>query len=160
MNAMTLHELKLRLNGLPQKNLIELCLRLAKYKLDNKEFMTYVLECLDGQEGFVQNVISEINEYFFSMNTDTLYFAKKTVRKIERIVSKYVRFAGEARIETELRLYFCKKIISQYDFFSESEVIMNVLARQYRFALKSWSALHEDLQFDYRNELDEIKRFV
>ena len=38
MKAATLSEIKKELNTLPPEQLVELCLRLSKYKKENKEF--------------------------------------------------------------------------------------------------------------------------
>ena len=43
MKVSSLSELKKELHELPQKQLMELCLSLAKYKKDNKEFLDYLL---------------------------------------------------------------------------------------------------------------------
>ena len=43
MKAATVHEIKQALIGNTAKELAELCLRLAKFKKENKELLTYLL---------------------------------------------------------------------------------------------------------------------
>ena len=43
MKAVSISEIKKELTNLDGKTLQEICLRLAKYKLENKELLTYLL---------------------------------------------------------------------------------------------------------------------
>ena len=43
MKAATLNELRKELQALSSKELVEICLRLAKYKKESKELLTYLI---------------------------------------------------------------------------------------------------------------------
>jgi hypothetical protein len=64
MKASSISELKKELNELPAKQLVELCLHLAKYKKDNKEFLDYLLFQAHDKPSFVSAVKTEIDEHF------------------------------------------------------------------------------------------------
>ena len=53
MKAASISEIKTELKGLPPAQLTELCLRLARFKKENKELLTYLLfEANDGRSGW------------------------------------------------------------------------------------------------------------
>jgi hypothetical protein len=54
MKAASIHELKKELLHLDEKSLVATCLRLARYKKDNKELMTYLLFEAHDEEGYRQ----------------------------------------------------------------------------------------------------------
>src|SRR6266516_3528426 len=68
MKAATINTLKQQLERLPAEQLITLCLRLARFKKDNKELLTYLLFEADDNQGYIENVKKEIDELFSSMN--------------------------------------------------------------------------------------------
>jgi hypothetical protein len=69
MKASSISELKKELNELPAKQLVELCLHLAKYKKDNKEFLDYLLFQAHDKASFVSAVKTEIDEHFTELKT-------------------------------------------------------------------------------------------
>src|SRR5207245_1911309 len=89
------------------KELTDLCLRLARYKKENKELLTFLLFESDNLPAFVQSVNEEIDEGFASLNTSTYYLAKKGLRKILRSANKYIRYAANKAVEVEVLLHFC-----------------------------------------------------
>ena len=106
MKAATINEIKHELSTLDAANLLKLLLRLAKYKKDNKELLTYLLFEADDEEGYIENVKRQIDMQFAEINHGNLYFAKKSLRKILRTTSKYIRHTGSKEAEVELLLYF------------------------------------------------------
>ena len=83
MKTATVHEIKQELLASPDKLLVDLCLRLSKFKKENKELLTYLLFEAHNEEGYIEEVKTTINEAFAELETGTnLYFAKKTIRKI------------------------------------------------------------------------------
>ena len=86
MKAVTVKVLKTELNNRSQSELLEICLRLSKFKKENKELLTYLLFESSYEEGYIETVKLEIDEQFELINTNTYYFIKKSVRKILRII--------------------------------------------------------------------------
>ncbi len=79
MKAATIHELKQELNTLPQKELVELCQRLGKFKKENKELLTYLLYEANDEDGYIKGIKKEIDEQFAEINLSHLYYAKKSL---------------------------------------------------------------------------------
>src|SRR4051812_46346301 len=110
MKAASIHEVKKELSELSPAKVKELCLRLAKYKKENKELLTYLLFEAHNERDYIENLKKEIDSLFEEINTDNLYYAKKGIRKTLRITNKFIRYSGIKETEVEVLIYFCTKI--------------------------------------------------
>ncbi len=110
MRSSTIQEIKQELQTLKTSELIAICLRLGRFKKENKELLTYLLFEAHDEEGFVNGIKEEIRELFTTINRSQLYFAKKTLRKIVRVINKFCRYSGNKQSEIELRLFFCQQL--------------------------------------------------
>ena len=110
MKAATVKELRAELNNLPSKELVEVCLRLSKFKKENKELLTYLLYEASNEDGYIATVKLEIDQQFEEINRKSYYFIKKSIRKILRDVKKYIRYSKKKETEVELLIYFCQKL--------------------------------------------------
>ena len=154
MKAATINELKQELNAVPPAKLLEICLRLAKYKKDNKELMTYLLFEASDEAGYINSVKHDMEEQFGNINKSNLYFAKKGLRKILRTTGKYIRFTGSKQTEVELLLHFCKLLVNSGIAIRKNTALKNLYEAQLKKIGKVISTLHEDLQYDYLKELN------
>lgn len=156
MKAATVHEIKQELGSLKPAELTELCLRLARFKKENKELLTYLLFEARDEEGFIAGIKEEIDTYFSEINLSQLYFAKKSLRKIVRIINKYARYSGEKETELQLRLYFCKTLNNSGIPIGRNPVINNLYLTQLKKINTVLATLHEDLQYDYRRDIASL----
>jgi hypothetical protein len=156
MKAVSVKQLKTALNNCSQNELIELCLQLSKFKKENKELLTYLLFEADYEEGYIETVKLEIDEQFELINTKTYYFIKKSVRKILRIIKKYIRYSKKKETEIELLLYFCFKLKAFKPSINNNTVLKNIYLREIEAIKKKILLLHEDLQYDYNLELEKL----
>jgi len=156
MKAATLNEIKQELTNLPSTRVLELCLRLGRFKKENKELLTYLLFEAHNIPEFIENSIIEIETQFETINTSSVYFVKKSLRKILRLINKYSRYSGSANVEIELLVYFCTKINELKSSFKTNPVIFNIYQYQLKKINKVLATMHEDLQYDYQKQLDEL----
>ena len=156
MQTSTLAQLKKELQTLPQSQLVELCVRLAKYKKENKELVHYLLFEATDEQQFIKQVKQEIDEQFAEMNTSQVYYAKKTIRKILRGVNKHAKYSGIAQTNMELLIYFLQHMRKLEKLLYESNQLMNLYDAQLKKIHKELSKLHEDLQYDYQKELENL----
>ncbi len=156
MKTASVKEIRQELNNREPKELLELCLRLSKFKKENKELLTYLLYEADDEEGYIRNVKSLIDEQFDQINTKSYYFIKKGVRKILRETKKFIRYSKKKETDIELRIHFCSKLIGMKPSIKRNIVLTNLLNREIESIKKTVSTLHEDLQYDYGIELDEL----
>jgi len=153
MRSATVHELKQELMNLPATELSELCLRLAKFKKENKELLTYLLFEAHDEQGFVQSIKKEIDEEFAQINHTNLYFVKKTLRKILRIINKHIRYTGSPQATVELLIYFLQSIKDAGIPIQKNTIIANLYKNQLEKINKTLLSLHEDLQYDYSRSI-------
>lgn len=153
MRSATIQELKQELTSEKPARLIELCLRLARFKKENKELLTYLLFEAHDEESYIRSVKSEITELFGTINQSHLYFAKKTLRKIVRVINKYSRYSGNKQTDIELRMFFCNELKESDIPFRQNAVISNLYDNQVKKIKTLLATLHEDLQHDYARNL-------
>ena len=156
MKAASSNEIKQGLKELSQSKLIDICLRLARFKKENKELLTYLLFEADDLEAYIANVKQEIDEGLSEMNTSNLYFAKKTLRKILRITNKFIRYTGSKQAEAELLLHFCLSLRRSGIAFHKSSALNNLYQVQVKKIKAAIASLHEDLQYDYLRKLEQL----
>ena len=161
MRASSLQEVKQELQELSAKELLELCLHLAKYKKDNKEYLGYLLFQSHDRDGFVVQIKAEIDGHFNELKGQAnLYYTKKTLRKILRIINKYCRYMGDKSASAEAHLYFCLKIKQAGIPIHKSARIQNLFIAEVKKIRSLISHLHEDLQSDYLKDLEKIENGV
>ena len=155
MKTATVPEIKQELLASPDKVLVDLCLRLSKFKKENKELLTYLLFEAHNEEGYINEVKELINEEFNDLDkTTNLYFAKKTIRKILRIANKHIRYTGSKQAEVSILMQFCSSLKNHGIPFTKSTALKNLYEQQIKKINISLASLHEDLQYDFQRELD------
>ena len=156
MKAASINDLKKELVELDFKKLQEVCLRLVKYKKENKELLTYLLYEAHDENAFIASVKTEMDELFYSLPTGNVYYIKKSIRKILRIVNKQIKYSGLKQTELELRLYFCGKIKDANVPLRSSTALYNLNEQQLKKIKTLLTQLPEDLQLDYEHELSAL----
>lgn len=157
MKPATVTTLKNELKHLSQKELVEICLKLAKFKKENKELLTYILFESEDEEGYIREIMEEMDESFTEINTSHVYYTKKGMRKILRQLKKYIRYSKNKETETELLLYFCGLIKKLKPNHLRSQQIINMYEMQLKMAKKAMNTLHEDVQYDFKMEIEELE---
>lgn len=156
MKAATVHELKEELQQLPAKQLVELCLRLSKFKKENKELLTYLLFEAHDLSGYITLVKQQMDEAFQALNTSQIFLAKKTIRKTLRIANKHIRFTGSKLAEVELLIYFCTLLQGAGINFRKSTAMTNLYHAQLKKINAALKTLHEDEQYDYKSAIEQL----
>ena len=156
MKAVSVVTIRKELKHKSNQELAELCLRLSRFKKENKELLTYLLFEADSEAGYIETIKQEIDEQFELINTDSFFYIKKSVRKILRNTKKYIRYSLNKETEVELLLYFCKKMKSMKPSISRNTTLTNIYERNLEAITKKILALHEDLQFDYTSALQNL----
>lgn len=158
MKAVTVKELNQELSSRTSKELRELCLRLSRFKKENKELLTYLLFESSDEESYKESVKRTIDEQFDQINRKSYYFIKKSVRKILLHTRKYIRYSQKKKTEVDLLIYFCTKLKKMSPSIQKNQGLFNLYTRQIDAIIKKVSVLHEDLQFDYGMELKELNK--
>lgn len=157
MKAATVIQLRKELETLNEDYLRELCLRLARFKIENKELLTYLLFESENEAFYVEAIKEEVDQLFKEINTNSYFYIKKSVRKILRSLKKYARYSNSKETEVELLLYYCYKLKILKPSIGNNVTLTNIFLKQIENIEKKIIKLHEDLQFDFRERLKELQ---
>ena len=157
MKAVSLKEIKQELSHLTNKEVQELCLRLSRFKKENKELLTYLLFESSNESNYIESVKFYIDAQFEIINTKSYFYIRKSVRKILTNTKKYIRYSKQKETEVELLLYFCTMLKDFKPSIKNSPRLQNTYNRQIELIKKVIATLHEDLQYDYNLALEELE---
>jgi hypothetical protein len=157
MKSATISEIKHELMVTNPTILLDLCIRLAKFKKENKELLTYLLFEANDEAAYLQQVKKEMDDQFETINFSNIYFVKKTLRKILRTTAKFIRLTGSKQVEVELLLHFCKTLVKNNIPINKSAVLNNLYQFQLKKIEQVMATLHEDLQYDYLKQFNQLQ---
>ena len=150
-----LQDIKKELQHLSGLQIADLCLRLARHKKENKELLAYLLFESNNQADFVEKVKAEVG-FMFSQLPVRSYEAAKYLRKILRLIGKYIKFTASKEAEIDLLLNFCTSYIQYADRKTSYKPLRLILVRQIEKIRTSVGKLHEDMQMDFANEYSAL----
>lgn len=156
MKGASLVDIKKELSHRSYDEVVELCLRLARFKKENKELLTYLLFESHNEEGYIESVKSYMDEQFELINTASYFYIRKSARKILTNTKKYVRYSQNKETEVALLLYFCQKLKAFSPSIKYSVQLQNMYNRQLLLVKKLVATFHEDLQYDYNLMLEDL----
>lgn len=157
MKTASVQEIKQELQSLPPSRLVELTLRLARFKKENKELLTYLLFEAHDEEAYIDSVKEMMEEDGFSeLPKANAYLSKKSLRKILRITNRYIKYSGSRQVEAALLIYFCRRMKETISHITSSTVLHNLYLAQLKKINTAIQSLHEDLQYDYRRDLEQL----
>ncbi len=157
MKTASLKEIKTELENTPPEKLLELCLRLTKFKKENKELLTYLLFEEGNEPSYVASVKEILNDLFETVNKTQLYFAKKTIRKIIRIANRYIKYSDSKTTEPDILIHVCEKINDLNLDLKRNTALHNIYLSQLKKIKKSVAGMHEDEQYDYLKMLEILE---
>lgn len=156
MKTASIKEIKTELEHLSPKDLLTVSLRLAKFKKENKELLSYLLFEASDEQQYIKNVQELLHVQFTEVNVKNLYFTRKNLRKIVRTANRYIKYTDETSSAIEILIYVCDEIRDLKIDISKSTVISNLYASLLKKITKLVSELHEDLQYDYRKAIEKL----
>ena len=107
MKIASVNEIKQELDSLKPAALRDLCVRLARYKKENKELLTYLLFDAHDEQGYTDSIKEEIDREFEDLPKANLHLTKKssTHLTITHPVWKTYRVGPESRRNSHSLLY-------------------------------------------------------
>ena len=155
MKPEKLTTIKKELNGLSVQQLTEICLRLAKYKKDNKELLNYLIYDASDPIAYAGQVKVFLEEDFKTLPRP-YYQSSKTLRKILRIMNRHAKYTVSKQVELELLIWFCNSFLTYGDTATSHKPLQALIIRQLDKIKGLLPKLHEDLQFDYTQEFENL----
>lgn len=159
MKTSSIVQIRKELQFQSREELLDLCLKLAKYKTENKALLTYLLFESHDEDAYIASVKENLHEMFVSMNTDSFHYMKKTIRKILRQIRTFSKYSSKKETEVELMLFFCEELNQLTPSIHRNITLQNIYERQIIALEKKIAVLHEDLQFEYTTQIQLLKNF-
>jgi hypothetical protein len=156
LKAVSVVTIKKELQHRSSDELMQLCLRLSRFKKENKELLTYLLFEAHDESGYIETVKADVDAQFETINTNSYFYIKKSVRKILRNIKKFARYSLKKETEAELLLYFCHKLKEFTPSIKNNTTLTNIYNRQLALVEKNIAKMHEDLQYDYGLQIEEL----
>jgi hypothetical protein len=150
-------EIRQELEAQSAKELINIIQRLARFKKENKELLTFLLFEAHDIDTHLAAVREELLASMLDIHPDRVYLAKKTIRKTLRIANKHVKLIGSKSAEAEIRLHVCRLLQQSSLPIDRNPVLLRIFQTQLRTARKAIAALHEDLQWELLREADRLE---
>ena len=157
MKAVTIKKIKDELSDKSASELIDICLHLSKFKKENKELLTYLLFESHDEESYILSVKERIDFLFEDINIKSFFYIRKSARKILTLTKKYIRYSKKKETEAELLIYYCRKLKDFSPSIRQSSRLLNVYQTQLKMIKKAVGTLHEDLQYDYKMEIENLE---
>lgn len=154
MKASSLNEIKKELQTLEPETLQEICMRLGKFKKENKELITYLLFESNNEQAYIENVKEQLETEFQDLpRGGNTYFIKKTLRKILRFANRQIKYSGIKQTEVEIRVFFLLKMREAKVPIPSGTVLYNLYHQQLKKINSVMEKLPEDLQADYERDM-------
>ena len=156
MTSASVNDIRKELLHLDSETLQALCLRLVKYKKENKELLGYLLFEAHDEPAYIEQVKEETDTLFKELSNRNLYLTKKILRKILRFVNKQIKYSGIPQTELALRIYFCQKIRKEKIPLDVGTQLFNLYQQQLKKINTVLEKLPEDEQGDYTRAVETI----
>lgn len=157
MSTSTIQEIKQELGNLPHEELKELCLRLARFKKENKELLHYLLFEANDADAYILLAKQEMEEGFSDIPLTQVYFTKKRLRKILNQMNKRIKYMASKEAALDLSLHFCALLAEHHIPFKKYPILNNIRNQQLKKINTLLASVHEDLQYDYRRKLESLQ---
>lgn len=157
MTSASINDIRKELQLTDPDVLQAICIRLARYKKENKELLNYLLFEAHNEHGYVQQVKTELELMFEEIAGKNLYLVKKILRKTLRYTNRQIKYSGLPQTELELRIFFCEKTVAAQIPLSTGTVLYNLYQQQLKKIGSVLGKLPEDLQGDYTTSLKTIR---
>jgi membrane-anchored protein YejM (alkaline phosphatase superfamily) len=157
MTFASLAEIKKELQQTDADVIQSLCLRLAKYKKENKELLGYLLFESQDEASYVRQIKEDIDGQFEELKGRNLYIVKKMLRKTLRYTNRHIKYSDRDETDLELRIYFCEKVKTAKIPLDNSQALFNLYQGQLKKINTTLKKLPEDLQSDYANAIAGIE---
>ncbi|MEX1190271.1 MAG: hypothetical protein WED33_13510 [Bacteroidia bacterium] len=157
--SLKLNDLKKDLGGLPQPELVQVVLRLARLKIENKELIHYLLYYAHDSSAYVEVLMPEVLDPFEQEFLNS-YALSKRLRKSMRVIAKYLRFTSDRAGESELLLAVVSKYLATYRYEYRHAALSRIIVRCLKKTHDNFEKIHEDYRADYIDSYNNALKAV
>lgn len=134
--------------------LVELVLRLARFRQDNKALAGYWLFDRQNPTEFLRQVHQALDHGFDELNFSTGYWVKKGLRKWQRQVNLYGRICGEAWMQADMQSYYVWVCLRAQKRLSDPNYLAPLLASAEKKRVTLVKKLDDDVQHDIQRQFE------
>jgi len=156
METASVSVIKKELQNLNKSDLLAYLIRVVKYKKENKELISYLLFECDNDKKFTSDLKEMIIENLIQLNMSHVYYVKKGLRKMIRIMNKYLKYASKSDIKVEVMIFCCQQMNEYKIPYKKSPQLQNMYDSLIKKINIEIDSMHEDLQYDYRKMLTDL----
>lgn len=156
MQAASVDTIKAELKQMPPKQVLDLLLRLARFKKENKELLTYLLFESADEESYIQQIKQEIKEELEKIDGLPAYQYKKQFRKIQRKINKPIKYTGSKSSAVELYMHMLKIINEKKKTVFVRSFLEKTVQQYVNKIEKILPGINEDLAHDIKTQLKEF----
>ena len=158
MKAATLNQIRKELETSSHKRVLEIALRLIRFKSENKELISYLLFDSDDLSGYIADVKYELSEMFNQFYLQSPNQIKRSLRRALKFISRYSKYTQVKETEAELLIYFCNLMNEKGLIKYHNKVNTTIYNKQLDKVEKMLPVLQEELQVDYRHILTLLRK--
>ncbi len=158
MTPASIDTIKSELKQLPPRQVLDLLLRLARFKKENKELLTYILFESVHENEYVEQVKRETTEEMEEIKHLTAYQYKKQFRKIQRKINKPIKYMGSKSATAELYLHMVRMISEKKKTIFIATFLDKTLQQYISKIEKILPAIEEDLAADLRKQVQQYRQ--
>lgn len=148
-------EIKKTIKNISQAELSEICLKLARFKKDNKEFLHFLLYESADPLAYAEDVKESLHNLLTNLNRHPSLKVKE-LRKHLRVLTRHIRYTSSPEVEIILLIWFTNMLITHAGIRQSNKALYTLFIRQIEKIRKVFPKLHEDLQFDYLQPYNEL----
>lgn len=153
MKTPGIKEIKDELLHLPANELLNLCLRLARFKKENKELLAYLLFDANNQDEYKAAIKVALEAECEGISLTSAYFARKSLRKLERKLNQYFKYVGSKEFEADLLIFYLD-LVKKLPVWKQNRHVETKLVERLLVKInKVVDSFHPDLQYDFRSRL-------
>lgn len=139
-------------------DLVQVSLRMAKYKKENKELLSYLLYESSDEQAFIESILLDMEQQFGDLSDQGSYKLMKQIRKIGRNISKPIKYSGLPATQVEILIQYCKHLKPWIKKKPNLTALQNLYMQQIKKIDRAMEKLHEDLQYDYQRDIENLKQ--
>jgi predicted mannosyl-3-phosphoglycerate phosphatase (HAD superfamily) len=148
-------EIKKTIKNISQAELSEICLKLARFKKDNKEYIHFLLFESSDPFAYAEDIKESLHDALTSLNRHPSLKVKE-LRKHLRVLSRHIRYTSSTEVEISLLIWFTEMMVKHAGVRQSNKALYTLFIRQIEKIRKSFPKLHEDLQFDYMQPYNDL----
>ncbi|WP_407431124.1 hypothetical protein [Arcticibacter sp.] len=148
-------EIKKTIKNISQAELAEICLKLARFKKDNKEYLHFLLFESSDPLAYAEDVKESLQEPLTNLNRHPSLKVKE-LRKHLRVLTRHIRYTSSTEVEITLLIWFSEMLVVHAGVRQSNKALYTLFIRQLEKIRKAFPKLHEDLQFDYKQPYNDL----